>query len=409
MKHEDTCGQEIVLGNQYPARAERYLEKAALGHDGEPGQVTTTRQKVHAARWRTILTFVWSQWFIILFAIAIVVAYLAPNVARRGGYLASEYSFSYGGLCVIFLVAGLTMPTKLLIGNLGQWRPHLVTQGMCFVITPLIGLALVECVIGSGNEHIPDLFLAGIVIMACSPTTVASNITFTRLSGGDDAIALVEVVIGNLLGIFISPALVQLFLRPSIGLGVGAPTQSVGAIYKELIKHFGLALYLPLFVAQGLRNLSPDRVDKWSKILHLPKWASICLLLFLWQTFSDAFHTNAFQALPTQAILLIVFLNLGLYPFFTLVCYLVCRPPGSLFKSRRMSKRQTIAVCFCGPPKSITVGLVLISIQYSNFTLLEQAIIAIPLTLYQGMQIFIAQCFVPVFRHWVDLDQVVNQ
>lgn len=400
---ESSLGEQgdVALGEQDPAPAEKACRSSLAGtserNHAVPVGIKAGRKQRETSVYqsdglrgratsmaKTSLLFLLSQWLLVMFGITILVAYLVPNVARRGGYLAAEYSISYGALAVIFLVAGLTMPTRLLWINLGSWKIHLITQSMCFIITPLVGLAIVECIVASGTEKISPLTLVGIVIMVCTPTTVASNITFTRLSGGDEATALVEVTIGNLLGIFISPALAQLFLRPSLGLGVGAPTQGVGLIYKELIKHFGLALYLPLFGGQLIRNLWTKEVDKVSKLIYLPKWASICLLLLVWETFSDAFASGAFKSLSMESIILVVFLNVSLYPFFTLLCYLFCRPPSSLLKYQ-ISRGQTTAVCFCGPPKSITVGIVLISIQYSNFSALDQAIIAIPLSLYQGL------------------------
>lgn len=364
-----------------------------------PGPASGVIPQAEPSRIKTVILFLWSQWFMIAFGLVILVSYLVPNVAKRSGYLAAEYSISYGALAVIFLVAGLTMPTRIFIANLANWRVHLITQSMCFIITPLIGLAIVECVIASGTQRIPSLVLTGIIVMVCTPTTVASNITFTRASGGDDATALAEVTIGNLFGIFISPALIQLFLRRSLGLGEGAPTQPVRVIYKQLIEHFGLALYLPLFIGQIVRNLWTKETERLSKLMRLPKWASICLLLLVWETFSDAFASHAFEALSTSSVLFIVFLNLGLYPLFTLLCFLICRPPSD-YLSYRIPKGQTTAVCFCGPPKSITTGLVLIYSQYSNFSTLDQAIISIPLSLYQGMQIFLAQLFVIVFTRW---------
>lgn len=381
-----------ILGSSkpsIPACAELNAYSVKLKHAlGGPKHVSVLKQ---------IALFLWSQWFSIALGVVILIAYLVPNLGKKNGYLAAEYSISYGALGVIFLVAGLTMPTHQLFLNLRNWKAHVITQSVCFIVTPLIGLAIVECIIAGGNQKIPPLVLTGIIIMLCSPTIVASNITFTRASNGDDATALVEVTIGNLFGIFISPALIQLFLRPSLGLGVGAPTKPVGEIYKALIEHFGIALYAPLIIGQVVRDLWPKEVDRISKAVRLPKWASICLLLLIFETFSDAFASGAFEALHTSSIILIVFLNFGLYPFFTCLCFILCRLP---IKTFRLPQGQTTAVCFCGPPKSITTGVVLLSTQYSNFSALDQAIISIPLSLYQGMQVFLAQGFVHVFRKW---------
>lgn len=353
--------------------------------------------------------FILAQWFVISFGLVILLSYLVPDVARRGGHLASQYTFSFGALALIFFISGLTMDTRALWRNLGSWKMHAITQGMCFILTPIVGLAIVECILASRSDKIPPVVLAGIIIMLSTPTTVASNITFTRQSGGDEEACLIEVTIGNLLGIFITPALVQLYLRPQLGLAQFRPTQPVGIIYKDLIEHFGLALYLPLFLGQCLRNWKEKEVTTIVRHFRLQKWGAVCLLLLLWETFSDCFASGAFKAISTQSILLIVFLNVGLYPLFTLICYLACRPPlPHILQSRGVSsertyaltKGQTTAVCFCGAPKSITVGLVLINVQYSNFSALDQAVLSIPLALYQGMQVFIAQAFVILFLRW---------
>jgi sodium/bile acid cotransporter 7 len=354
--------------------------------------------------WRKI----WNDsWFLLGFGLVILIAHLAPNVARRGGALKAEYTFSYGALALIFLISGLTMPTALLFANLKRIRLHLITQTMSFIIAPLVGLAIVQCIRASGTTQIPPLVLAGFMVMVCTPTTVASNVAFTRAAEGDDAAALVEVTIGNLLGIFIAPALVQLFLRNSLGLGIAKPKANAGHLYVELIKHFGLALYMPLAVGQVVQNIFPKQVDKVSKTLKLPKWGSICLLLLCWMTFSDAFHSGAFKALSVASLITIVFVNLGLYPLLTLLCFLACRPPR--LSKWHIDSRTTTAVCFCGPPKSITVGIVLVQIQFVGFSPIQQAIFAIPLSLYQGQQLALAQIFVVLFRRWNRQEKLTHE
>ena len=367
------------------------------------------------SRWKILKQaprFLLSQWFVIGYFVVLIITYFEPNIARRGGWLKAEYTFSYGALAMIFLISGLTMETRVLLRNLTRWKVHLITQGMCFIITPLVGLAIVEIIIASGNQTTPPIVLASLIVMVCTPTTVASNVAFTRQAEGDQEAALIEVTIANLAGILITPALIQLFLRPSLGLGAAAPTQSPTAIYLELIKHFGLALYLPLFVGQVARNAFYNYVVPFSQKVQLPKWASACLLLLLAEIFSDAFHSGAFKAIPGSSIILIIFLNIGLYTSFTLVCFAFCQP--HLFLRSKsdhkpyLTKGQTTAVCFCGPQKSITVGLVLIFVQYGNFSRLEQAILSIPLALYQGLQILIAQIFIVLFRRWNRKDSIVQ-
>ena len=347
------------------------------------------------------LRFILSQWFLLGYVIVIIISRVAPDVARNGGYLASQYTFSYGALALIFVITGLTMETRQLYRSVFMWRVHIISQGISFVLFPLVVLAIVQCVIASKTTKISEVVLAGIMIMACTPTTIASNVVFTRQAGGDTEAAVIEVLIGNLFGIFVSPALVQLFLRPSLGLGSSLPSASATEIYKQLIKHFGLALYLPLFVGQVIRNLDVELVKKIAMKLHLAKWSSVCLLLLLWATFSDAFASGAFEMLTTQSIIFIVFLNFTLYPFFTAMTFFLCRSlsskDASTSKRNFLTQGQVIAISFCGPQKSVPVGLVLINLQYTA----SAAVLSIPLAIYQAFQIFLAQGFVVAFQHWL--------
>lgn len=408
---EDTQESSIQNGSRMASSIDERRSSKHLDPDTTLAGAVTADEHVspQAPLWRRILSFILEQWFMVAYVMIIVISYLAPSVAKRGGHLHSEYTFAYGGLCIVFLVAGYTMPTDILWQQARQIKAHVITQSMCFIITPLLGFAIVQIIVAAdpSEARIPRLVLAGIVIMICTPTTIASNITFTRNAHGNDATCLVEVVIGNMCGILISPALLQLFLRDSLGLGIGRPRQPVGKIYSALFEHFGPCLYGALAVGQLLRNINVDFAKRLSRKLYLPKWATIALLCFLWSSFSNSFASGAYDVLPTTSIILVVFLGFALYPLYTLICFYLCRFPGAP-PWFRLDKGQTTAACFCGPPKSMPVGVVLIAVQYSNFSPLEQGILTIPLTLYQGMQIFVAQFFVVVFRRWNDKKEIAD-
>lgn len=46
----------------------------------------------------------------------------------------------YGAVAIIFLVSGMQLSPQKLRLNLANWRLHIVTQGISFVIIPLIWL-----------------------------------------------------------------------------------------------------------------------------------------------------------------------------------------------------------------------------------------------------------------------------
>jgi sodium/bile acid cotransporter 7 len=81
------------------------------------------------------------------------------------------------------------------------------------------------------------------------PTTVSSNVVMTGQAGGDEAAATCEVVFGNLVGTFLSPALLEMFFssarwefgRPDAGGGGG-----IGEVYRQVIQQVRRRLSLAI-------------------------------------------------------------------------------------------------------------------------------------------------------------------
>jgi solute carrier family 10 (sodium/bile acid cotransporter), member 7 len=98
-------------------------------------KLSTPRRRPRALRWLVIvLKFLLGQWQIIGIGIAVVFAYLFPDVGRRGGVIESQYTISYGAIGIIFLVSGMSIPRQALIDNFTKWRLHLVVQVTSYLV-----------------------------------------------------------------------------------------------------------------------------------------------------------------------------------------------------------------------------------------------------------------------------------
>jgi solute carrier family 10 (sodium/bile acid cotransporter), member 7 len=64
------------------------------------------------------------------------------EVASKGGYIRSEYSVLYGSVGIIFLISGLQLSPEKLRMNLFNWRLHIITQGVSFILIPLIWVGM---------------------------------------------------------------------------------------------------------------------------------------------------------------------------------------------------------------------------------------------------------------------------
>ncbi|KAF7178499.1 hypothetical protein CNMCM7691_007198 [Aspergillus felis] len=338
---------------------------------------------------KTVLNFILHQWLLIGIGVACVLAYYFPNVAKHGGVIRAEYSILYGAMAVIFLTSGLSIPRQKLFTHLLNWRLHFLVQVFSFIFIPALTLAVVHIILaGDSHGHIDRAVLAGYIFTACIPTTIASNVVMTRSAGGDDAAALVEVVIANFLGPFLTAGWTVTLLPDTAEFD---PWRQASGDLRQLV-----------------RWAWPEQTERMMQTYRISKLGSACLLLIVWMTFSTCFATGALQTLSVQSVLFVVFFNIALYIALTGVCFVLSRPPEVLlvnrFGMRRIFKRitpeETIAVCFCGPAKSTALGIPLLYAMWAPVDLYTKARTSVPVLLYTTEQICIAHFFVHALQRW---------
>lgn len=176
-------------------------------------------------------------------------------------------------------------------------------------------LVLIRIIIAAGgisSGKIEPSIWVGMVVVSCIPTTIASNVVMTKNSGGDEAAAIIEVVIGNVAGSFLSPFLIYAFLPgDSVFDSLRPATPStLGPMYISVLKQLGLSALLPLAVGQGLRWAFPQQTLWVLRTFYLAKFCSVVLILVAWfvavlkdmrSKLTDQFIGRHFQA-PSRLV-----------------------------------------------------------------------------------------------------------
>lgn len=373
-----------------------------------------------------------SKWFFYVLAIFILLAHFFPNFASDGGMIKGQYSIGYGAVACIFLNSGLNNKTKKLAAEISNWRAHITVILLSFFITSSIVFAFCCAIKKSHNKNMDDWVLVGFLLMASSPTTVASNVIMTGQAGGNDLLCLCEVFIGNILGGLVTPGIIQLFTDSALfKFGNPALKSSVRDVYRRVLFQVGLSVFVPLATGQIIQNLLPKPTEMYSKFLkkfHL-KIGSYMLLLIMFYSFSTAFKQKAFTEVSYACIIFVCFFDLGLYLFFTGICFLCSRPYPLLIIFRKepvkgesskfyyysykllrpfyYNKRDTVSLLYCGPAKTAALGVSLVTSQYGN----EKSNLGkmlLPLVLYQAIQVLTASFLIPLFKWWCS-DELVEQ
>jgi sodium/bile acid cotransporter 7 len=261
-------------------------------------------------------------------------------------------------------------------------------------MTSAIVFGLVSAV--ATNHHFMDPgLLVGLIFFSCVATTISSNVVMTRQAHGNTALTVVQTTIGNLIGVFVTPALVVMYTSVDTWYNKILPPASGdwGGIYRRVLEQLGLSIYLPLVVGQVTRNLFPKTCKKVFMDWKLNKLGSICLLTLLWATYDQAFATNSFERVSESNMIFIVFISVALWIVFFGITF-----ASTIFW---LPREDIISLCMCVPAKGIVMGVPLSTTIFGGIDLALQSRVQIPIVIYQGLQLAFASILVPIFRRWV--------
>lgn len=371
------------------------------------------------SRWRKFLSQIkWlalDQWF--LLALACLVLISSQVQVPRSQRHEKEIIVTYLCVAIIFIITGCTLPTKVLLDNYRRWKIHLFVQIQCFLVTSAIVFAVVS-LCATSRTFMDAGLLLGLIFMGCVPTTISSNVVMTKQAHGNQALTVVQSTLGNFLGPFITPLLVEMYIARGAWYTKPLPEGgSFGELYKRIFIQLGLSIFLPLVnnfhceccktyltqiqvVGQIIQNSLPKITKKVLVDWKLSKLSSFSLLIIIWQTYDQAFETGAFKSVKGNNIVFIVFISVVLYVIWSAICILL----SALW----LSKEDTVAVAYCVPAKTPAMGVPLATVMFAGLSPITSSKLQIPLVIYQGLQIAAGSILTIFFRKWVSYRQNVR-
>jgi len=294
--------------------------------------------------------------FVVALLAAALLGALFPVAGEAYGALRVVSMVSIG---VLFFLYGVRLSTAETVAGLTNWKLHIAILVTTFAAFPLVGVSLrgvIEPAVGAG-------LAAGFVLLCLVPTTVQSNVVFTRMAGGDTAAAVVAASLSSVIGVFLTPALVALTMPANAEVS----SRSVVRIIVQFLLPFALGQ-----VARPLLGGWVTRNDGWLK--HVDR-SSILLVVFL-----------AFAAGTTAGVWSRV--SIGSFVFMVVLCLaLLAVACGWLVGIARLvgfSRPVSIALLFCGSNKSLATGLPMAAVLFPPH---DVALIVLPLMIYHQLQI----------------------
>jgi len=289
----------------------------------------------------------------------VAVAIIGTLLPAAGETYTVLRAVSMGSIGLLFFLYGVRLSTAETITGLTNWKLHAAILASTFVLFPAVGVAvrsLIEPTVGVG-------LAAGFVLLCLIPTTVQSNVVFTRMAGGDTAAAVVAASLSNLIGVFATPALVAWLLSANAEVNASS--------FVRIVVQFLLPFVLGQLVRPWL-GAWVARNDGWLK--HVDR-SSILLVVFL--AFSVGATSGVWSRVSVWSVSATVALCLVLLAA-------ACGWLIAIGRALGLSRPARIALLFCGSNKSLATGLPMAAVLFPPHTV---ALIVLPLMIYHQLQI----------------------
>ena len=319
--------------------------------------------------------------FIVNILAVILLAYAYPPLGAV--YLAPQITATWIAVMAIFLLSGIKLKSEELSKAFQRLRFNIFVPCFNFFVVSSVAFGVSRLMLHLGvlSQNLAD----GMVIGTCVPITVNMVIVLTVASNGDEAAAIFNAAFGNLIAVFLSPALVIMYL------GVKGSVD-IGTVFYKL----GLRVVLPLVVGQILHKYSKTVVE-FVKI-HKAKFAKIqeYLLVFIVYTVFCKTFSNGVTSSVGDVFIMIGFQFVILTSVMGLAWYAlkICFP--------RHPKLRVMGLFGC-THKSVAMGIPLINAIYEDDPLV--GFYTLPLLIWHPMQLVIGSFLAPRLSSFVKREE----
>jgi solute carrier family 10 (sodium/bile acid cotransporter), member 7 len=296
--------------------------------------------------------------FVLTLVAAVVAASLLPvrGEAAEGLGLVSKLAIG-----LLFFLHGARLPRDAVVKALIHWRLHLTVLAITFALFPLLGLIAAF----AARPLLPEPLPAGLIFLACLPSTVQSSIAFTSAARGNVAAAVTSASLSNVLGMFVTPLLVAVLL------GAHGHAISFGAMQAIFLQ-----LLAPFIAGQLLRPWVGGWVHRRKRLLTFTDRGTIALLVYL--AFSAAVVGGVWTRVSAAQLAIVLAACVGI---------LAAVMAASTLGARRLGfdREDEIAIVFCGSKKTIT-GVAIAGILFAPAV---AGVIVLPLMIFHQLQLMV--------------------
>ncbi|MBB6579346.1 sodium/bile acid cotransporter 7 [Comamonas odontotermitis] len=293
----------------------------------------------------------------------VAVVLLASFLPATGDVASVLEKVTTAAVALLFFLHGAKLSRKAVLDGIMHWRLHLFIVLSTFALFPLLGWLLKPVL----TPLVSPQIYVGVMFLCVLPSTVQSSIAFVSMARGNIPAAICSASASTLLGVFITPLLVSIFVTEH-----GASGSFVDAVVKILLQ-----LMLPFALGHLLQRWVGPFIKAHGKLTKVVDQGSILLVVY-----------TAFSAAVVQGIWRQV--SVGTLVGLLVICATILALALFLttFLSRRLGfdKEDEITAVFCGSKKSLVSGVPMAKVLFASSTV---GMMVLPLMLFHQMQLMV--------------------
>ena len=300
----------------------------------------------------------------------VLLAYFFPQIGAEEGVLPLGVITDIGVFLIFFFYGVKLSPAQLRLG-LSNYKLHLLIQSTTFILFPILVLAL-HYASGASSSYM----WIGVFYLAALPSTVSSSVVMVSIAGGNLPAAIFNASVSSLIGIFITPIWMGVFLDVS-----GSNFDLTSTFIKLSIQ-----ILLPVILGFLLhKKLGSFVLDNQVRLKYFDQ---AIILLIVFTAFAESFAQKMFDGYSLLEFVLIGGAMAGLFVFMVAVMW-------SISKWLGFRLADTITVIFCGSKKSLVQGAVMGKVLFPDPLIF--GIVLLPLIIYHSLQLLMGSALAQRF------------
>ncbi|RBW47601.1 bile acid:sodium symporter [Psychromonas sp. B3M02] len=320
------------------------------------------------------------EWFLVGMVIAIALATVSADIGKSGGVIHLD-KLTGIGVAIVFFLHGLGLSPAAIKAGISNWRMHIYIQVATFVAYPLLWVVFGDLFLA----YMPAALAFGFCYLFVLPSTISSSVAMTSVGKGNVPGAIFNASLSSILGIFITPLLIQLFMGfEGVELDLMASIISISKL-----------LLLPMILGQLARPLLLKFAERHKAVVN--KVDKYVILLIVYNAFCNSIVNGIWSSFSLEMLIT---------SFVLCVAILLIMVHLIQWGARRsqFALADEVAAVFCGTKKTLAAGIPMATVIFGSDPKL--GMILLPIMLYHPIQIF--YCAILASRYAAQAEPATN-